>query len=131
MELVGEVGKQCLIDDAVVETSDLLVFHSLVKRHLGKRCLDFERTVPGAPVRAVEATALGTGVGVGRVDDPEIRYTKDEFIHTDTLEQATLAAQALVGSVVQIEEVSKVRLVLGEVGKHRVLTRSKSRWKKT
>src|SRR3972149_3748951 len=131
MELVGEVGKQCLIDDAVVETSDLLVFHSLVKRHLGKRCLDFERTVPGAPVRAVEAAALGTGVGVGRGDDPENRYPKADFSHADPPKQATLAAQPLVGSVVQIEEVSKVRFVLGEAGKHRALTRSKPRRNKT
>src|SRR3972149_1114462 len=94
-ELAGKVGEQRLVADAVIETSDFLVFDGLVKRDFGKRRLDFQRTVPRTPVRAVEAAALGTGVGEGRVDHPEIRHAEYELVHADTRKQAALAAHPL------------------------------------
>ena len=54
----------------------------------------------------------------GSIDDAEARHAKNEFVDADARQKLVLGQQAVVGRVVEIEDVFQVSIVVCDPSKH-------------
>src|SRR6478735_9111692 len=118
MELAAEIRVIVVERHVVIEAANLRELHALVERNLRLRGAHLERRVPRAAIGRVEAAAEWMRVREGGVDDAVVGDAEEELVHADAGKQIVLREETVVGGVVEIEEMSELRVVRGDGRKH-------------
>ncbi len=120
VKLGAEIGDVIVVGHLFLEPVDFGKLDRLVPGDLGLRGLHRERRVPGAAVRPVETAALRMRMAERGVDDAEIRHAEHQFVDADAGQQVVLGNEAIVGGIVEIEDIGEMRIVVGDARQHAV-----------
>src|ERR1700730_3018187 len=98
----------------ILESIDFRELYGFVKCDFYLGSLELECRVPSAPIRAVEAAAKRMRVGESSVNNARIRNAEYEGVKADLGQSIVLAKQTVVGGVIQIEDVSEMRIIISD-----------------
>lgn len=107
-----------MIPDAFLHPVDFSEFDRLVPGDLSLRCFELKPGIPGAAIWTVESAAERVGLRKSRVDDAVIGNAKHQLINANTRQSIIFGQQAVIGRVVQIEDATKVVIIVGDPDQH-------------
>ena len=116
MEFGVEVSQKIGVRHAVVEPVDFGIFKSLVPDDFTDSRFNFKPRIPGAAVWPIKSAALRMRVSESGIDDGMVWDAEHKFGGPNSRRQIILRPQAIVGRVVEIEDLQKMPLIIRDHG---------------